>query len=238
MAKMITKDWMIDIKTDEDVPIAIRKMQKKVKELEDMMNSKKEARNSDVKMEVDDDAIEPDEVPSNPVQHPKKVGKRYQAEGEELVPDVAMHDEKGEPKKYHCVLRGKFDLEKNDFFRGHVDRQQYMQQQSETWKFVGNSSSKGCKLLEWIQRMQPGVDQENKTFYNTNGKFSKKWCTIFNYDGACYALATCMEVEQVYNKWPAVRRNPLLSHSNFKDAYEYIKTNHKFPTVTVRTKIN
>ena len=74
---------------------------------------------------------------------------------------------KEEGPRYYYVLHGKYDHKTTSFFRGYVaDHQEYEQQQSGTWKFIGNSSRDCEKLTKWIIQNQDIVDKENKTFHN------------------------------------------------------------------------
>jgi hypothetical protein len=203
--RMLSKDWLVPV-VDHVTAEAVRKLQKKVLELDRKING-----------------AEPNEAVRDGEEGAVQVApNRWKCPGEEMLPDVPLYDENGNPRRLYFVLRGKFNPKKNDFFRGFVSRDEYVKEQAGAWNFVGNSSTKPGKLCDWILKHQPDVDRQNKTFYNPEEVFSKKWYSIVHPDGNWWVVSTPLEIEEIKEDRPEMKRCQALAHNSYKAAREHV----------------
>ena len=86
-----------------------------------------------------------------------------------------LHDKKYQNKgtkkdsRYYGILRGKFNNDTNEFFRGVInDKDEYKLQSHGVWRLVAFSSSDEEKVKQWMNDNAEHVDQENKEFFKMN----------------------------------------------------------------------
>ena len=109
---------------------------------------------------------------------------------------------KPEEVRYYYILQGKHNHNEEALFRGYVTKPKYQEQQTGTWKFVGNSSHDCEKLKKWIMQNQDAVNQENKMFHNPDGLFSQKWYSIMDKKGASWILPNMVCINELQADFP------------------------------------
>ena len=144
--RLIASQWMLPIQGDGEIQRAIRMMQKKVFQMEQEL----------FETSVEDEQLQ-DGIDCNP---------DVNVFGRMKTTDYKASATRKKPEevRYYYVLRGKYDHNEEAFFRGYVMKTKYQEQQTGTWKFVGNSSHDCEKLTKWIMQNQDAIDQENKMF--------------------------------------------------------------------------
>jgi len=115
-------------------------------------------------------------------------------------------------EKIYYVLRGPINDRLTGFFRGNTTKEQFMEWNGNTdlpgvWKFQGISSTKYKNTHKYTQENQDRVDEENESFFNDDGLFSRQWYAIVNYDMKEYDI-----VPDPITATNMTLRTPLQSH--------------------------
>ena len=210
MVKLSASQWMLPVQGDGEIQRAIRMMQKKVFQME---------------QELFETSIE-DEQLGDGIDYDPDVNVFGRTKTTDHRPAAAVRKQpewkKPEEVRYYYVLRGKYDDEGDVFFRGYVTKAKYQEQQSGTWKFKGNSSHDCEKLTKWIMDNQDAVDQENKTFRNPDGLFSRKWYSIMDRKGAAWIRPTMVNISELKEEFPELSIAQPKVHDSYSAAKAYV----------------
>ena len=183
--RVATNNWLVNVSENGSIVEAIKGLQKKMKQVASAID--------------DEDNESLGEKPQASVargvkREGEQVAYRYIPAKERVYDNSDVErDEQGNPIRWYFVLRGKFNVRTNTFFNGYVQQDEYRSQQG-CWKFVGLSSVHLKKLMLWITEESERVREQNATFYNEQGKFSKQWYTIKDdHTGKAWIVATLEE---------------------------------------------
>ena len=197
--RLTTRQWLMPVEGNGELERAVRMLQRKVLQLDEEVSGDFDHL-LDTEEELNQDA------PAT------------------AAPSVAQAStaKKKEEVRYYYVLRGKYDEEGDAFFRGYVTKAKYQEQQSGTWKFKGNSSHDCEKLTKWIMDNQDAVDQENKTFRNPDGLFSRKWYSIIDRKGAAWIRPTMVNINELQADFPGLSIAQPKVHDSYSAAKAYV----------------
>ena len=209
--KLSASQWMLPVEGNGEMARAIRMLQKKVFQME----------NDLYETSVEDEEIL-DRMSSDP--NVNVFGNERKSEYKASMERKAYQGKaKEEGPRYYYVLRGKYDHKTTSFFRGYVaDHQKYEQQQSGTWKFVGNSSRDCEKLTKWIIQNQDIVDKENKTFHNPDGLFSHKWYSIISIKKSAWIRPNMVCINELKADFPKLAIAQPKVHESYTSARAYV----------------